>query len=148
MFAPEPGQVPGAPSIEPVRLSRDSTMWSVDSPRLFQEVCVLLDEVGLGRVVVDYLGERPFISAKKSNLRRVPVDCLYADWHQDGSILGEGIRTMNVWVTLNDCWVDSPGIDIVPRRFDDLFWTGPLLCSGDDDDRVLRALDGPRVRVV
>lgn len=123
-FNPPADAVPGSPGIDPVRLGRESTLWAVDSPRLFEEVCVLIEEIGMRRIVTDYLGERPFISAKKSNLRRVTLDNLYASWHQDGAFMGEGIRTLNVWIALNDCGVDSPGMDIIPRRFDTIVETG------------------------
>ena len=64
-----------------------------------------------------YLGERPVLSANKCTLRRVPLDT-NTDWHQDGAFLGEGIRALNVWIALTECGVDSPGMDLVPKRFD------------------------------
>ena len=33
----------------------------------------------------------------------------YADWHQDGAFLGEGISTLNLWLPLSDCGDDAPG---------------------------------------
>ena len=65
----------------------------------------------------------PGPSANKCTLRRVPLTA-NTDWHQDGAFLGEGIRALNVWVALSDCGVDSPGIDLVPRRFDEIVETG------------------------
>ena len=29
-----------------------------------------------------------------------------------------------MWIALNDCGVDSPGMDVVPKRFDDIVETG------------------------
>lgn len=98
-------------------------VWTVDSPRALFDLIEAFEEIGLGQVLTDYLGERPAISVKKSTLRRVPID-IGTDWHQDGAFLGEGIRTVNVWVSLTDCGVDSPGLDIVPRRIGEVVETG------------------------
>ena len=73
--------------------------------------------------VTDYLGEPPFLSVRKSTLRRVPADS-GTGWHQDGAFLGLGIRSVNCWMSLSDCGVDAPGLDIYPRRVEGLFETG------------------------
>jgi hypothetical protein len=98
-------------------------VWTVDSPRAVFEVLETFHQVGLDRVIAEYLGERPALSVKKWTLRRVPVDTS-ADWHQDGAFLGSGIRTINVWLSLSRCGDDSPGLDIVPRRLDQIVETG------------------------
>jgi Phytanoyl-CoA dioxygenase (PhyH) len=94
-----------------------------DSPRLLFQLFETYDDVGLRRVVGDYLGERPVLSANKCTLRRVPLTAS-TDWHQDGAFLGRGIRVLNVWVALSDCGVDSPGLDLLPRRLDHIVETG------------------------
>jgi hypothetical protein len=98
-------------------------VWTVDSPRAMFEVLETFEEVGLGRSITGYLGERPALSVKKWTLRRVPTDTS-ADWHQDGAFLGGGIRTINLWLSLSRCGVDAPGLDIVPRRLNHLVETG------------------------
>ena len=45
------------------------------------------DDPDLARLLTDYLGERPILSANKCTLRRVPVEA-NTDWHQDGAFLG------------------------------------------------------------
>jgi hypothetical protein len=90
-------------------------VWTADSPRAMFEVLDLMERKGLRRVLTDYLGEPPGLSVKKCTLRRVPVDT-GTDWHQDGAFLGSDIRTVNVWLTLTDCGVDAPGLDLVPKR--------------------------------
>ena len=75
------------------------------------------------RVVHDYLGERPALSANKCTVRRVPVDT-NAGWHQDGAFLGPGIRAFNVWLALSPCGRDAPGLDLLPRRLDHIVETG------------------------
>ncbi|MGH9248335.1 MAG: phytanoyl-CoA dioxygenase family protein [Acidimicrobiales bacterium] len=96
---------------------------AADSPRLLFQLFETYEEVGLRRVIADYLGERPVLSANKCTLRRVPLTAS-TDWHQDGAFLGRGIRVLNVWVALTDCGVDAPGIDLVPRRLDHIVETG------------------------
>jgi hypothetical protein len=94
-----------------------------DSPRVLHMLLEAYTDIGLRDVVSAYLGERPVLSANKCTLRRVPITA-NTDWHQDGAFLGDGIRALNVWVALTDCGVDAPGIDLVPRRFDEVVETG------------------------
>lgn len=93
------------------------TVWAPDSPRMLFELLEAFEEVGLPRLVADYLGERPALSLHKSVLRRVSPDT-GTDWHQDGAFLGEGIRTLNVWIAMSACGQDAPGLDVVPKRLD------------------------------
>jgi hypothetical protein len=97
-----------------------------DSPRMLFELTELFDRLGLIDMIGEYLGERPAISVKKWTLRRVPVDCGNC-WHQDGAFMGDDIRTVNCWIALTDCGgddADAPGLDVLPRRFDDLVEMG------------------------
>ena len=43
-------------------------------------------------------------------------------WHQDGAFMGD-VRALNLWLSLSRCGDESPGLDIVPRRLDDLVAT-------------------------
>jgi hypothetical protein len=90
---------------------------AADCPIAVSHICDLLGDAEVPAVLTDYLGERPALSAKKTTLRRVAVDTGSA-WHQDGAFLGEGIRSVNVWLALSDCGVDAPGLDVVPTRLD------------------------------
>jgi hypothetical protein len=94
-----------------------------DSPRMQFELLDLYRELGLFAVVSEYLGTRPVLSANKCTLRRVGLDAT-GGWHQDGAFLGTGIRAINLWLALTDCGVDAPGLDLVPRRFDQVVETG------------------------
>jgi hypothetical protein len=96
---------------------------TADSPRMLFALLDTLEGAGLRDVARDYLGERPALSANKCTIRRVPVDT-NADWHQDGAFLGKGIRALNIWLALDDCGRDAPGLDIVPRRLDHIVETG------------------------
>jgi hypothetical protein len=77
-------------------------LWTADSPRMLFELLQVVDETGIGALVEAYLGERPALSANKCTLRRVPVDT-NTNWHQDGAFLG---------------------LDLVPRRLDEVLPTG------------------------
>jgi hypothetical protein len=101
-------------------------IWLADSPRMTFDLLEIYQSLGLDRLIGEYFGERPAFSVEKATLRRVPVDT-GSSWHQDGAFLGDGLRTVNVWVALTDCGgadSDTPALDVVPRRFDELVETG------------------------
>ena len=96
---------------------------TADSPRLLFE---LVADLPRGRSRLPHrhhLGERPALSAKKCTLRRVDPNTV-GDWHQDGAFLGNGIHTVNVWLSLSHCGRDAPGMDILPRHLDSVVGTG------------------------
>jgi hypothetical protein len=97
---------------------RTGALWTVFSPRMVFELFELVDEIGLGEVMTEHLGERPLLSANKGTLRRVPPEDMLPGWHQDGAFLGDSIGSFNFWVTLTACGRDAPGLDVVPKRFD------------------------------
>jgi hypothetical protein len=120
-FEPEEGAYRVGGRRKWVRAS--GAIWTADSPRMLAELCELLSDTGVGDLVTACLGERPALSANKCTIRRVPIDT-DTNWHQDGAFLGTDVRTMNVWLALSDCDMDSPGLEIVPCRFDDVLPTG------------------------
>jgi hypothetical protein len=93
-------------------------LWAVFSPRMIFELFQLVDDLGIGSLMNEFLGERPVLSANKCTLRRVEPEDLLAGWHQDGAFLGDNIGAFNFWLTLSDCGSNAPGLDIVPRRFE------------------------------
>ncbi len=99
------------------------SVWAVDSPRSLFDLLATFNDVGLDDHIAGYLGERPALSVKKCTLRRVPADT-GTNWHQDGAFLGRGLRTLNVWVALSPCGDESPSLDVVPMRMDDIVETG------------------------
>jgi hypothetical protein len=99
------------------------SVWAVDSPRSLFDLVEAFHEIGLDRVIADYLGEAPALSVKKCTLRRVPAGT-GTNWHQDGAFLGEGIRTINVWIALSACGDDSPSLDVVSSRIPSIVETG------------------------
>ena len=104
-----------------------NTVLAADSPRTLQEFLDAIREAGIDRLLAAYFGERPALSAEKTTLRRLDArswQLRCADWHQDGAFLGAGIRTVDVWVPLSRCGRDAPGMDIIPRRVEDVLATG------------------------
>jgi hypothetical protein len=99
-------------------------MWTADSPRMLFRLFELIDEVGVGRLVTEFLGERPVLSANKCTLRRTEPIERSGDWHQDGAFLGPETRSVNFWLALAPAGREAPGLDIVPRRFDRVLTTG------------------------
>ena len=97
---------------------------AADSPRGLFNLINCLQDAGITDMVTEYLGERPALSVKKTSLRQVPHNQTVTGWHQDGAFLGQGIRTVNVWIALTDCGVDAPSMDMVPRRLSSIVPTG------------------------
>ena len=122
-FAALPLPAPEARSLGRNWVAGSGGVLAADSPRLLSRLFETYEEVGLRRIVADYLGERPVLSANKCTLRRVPLTA-NTDWHQDGAFLGRGIRALNIWIALSHCGVDSPGMDLLPRRLDHIVETG------------------------
>ena len=120
-FTPDAGRYRTGGRRKWVRAS--GALWTADSPRMLFELCELIESTGIGRLVADYLGEQPALSANKCTLRRVPVDTA-TNWHQDGAFLGPDVRSLNLWLALSSCGLDSPGLEIVPRRLDTVLPTG------------------------
>ena len=97
---------------------------AVDSPRAMFDLIETFEQAGIGAVASEYFRERPALLAKKWTLRRVPHDASPSEWHQDGSFMGQNIRSLNVWLALSHCGDDAPGIDVVGRRLEELVETG------------------------
>ncbi|MBA2521730.1 MAG: hypothetical protein H0V25_00210, partial [Solirubrobacterales bacterium] len=104
-----------------------SNAWGVDSPRVMVDLFDTFERTGFRQVATGYLGERPAISVNKCTLRRVhPEDFeenKSSSWHQDGAFMG-GVRALNVWLSLSRAGDRSPGLDVVPRRLEEIVPTG------------------------
>ena len=96
--------------------------WLADSPAATAH---FLDELTASRavgVIAEHMGERPCFSLQKSTMRRSLPIAELTGWHQDGSFLGDDVRTANVWVTFSRCGGEhpAPGLEVVPRRIDEI----------------------------
>ena len=98
---------------------------AAESPRALFNLINVFETAGVIALVTEFLGERPALSVKKTTLRKTsPKTRVDFGWHQDGAFLGHGIRTLNVWVALTDCGIDSPSMDMIPRRLIKVLPTG------------------------
>ena len=114
---------------EPFRQNRGSNrtlkrkrgaVLAVDSPPTLFDLIEAFDARGVGHLARDYFGEPPTMLAKKVTLRRMPRDARTGGWHQDGSFMGAGIISLNVWLSLSHCGDNAPGLDVVGRRLEEL----------------------------
>jgi hypothetical protein len=85
------------------------------------EMLEMFASAGLPELVGAYLGERPLISLQKTTLRKAEPHVPGA-WHQDGAFMGD-VRALNLWLSLSRCGDESPGLDVVPRRLDQIVAT-------------------------
>jgi len=95
---------------------------AADSPALMFELLELFDRAGLRDLVNSYLGEQAALSMNKSTLRKAEPDAGGA-WHQDGAFMGD-VRALNIWLSLSHCGDDAPGLDLVPRRLNEIVEAG------------------------
>jgi hypothetical protein len=123
-FAPE---VDGAAAVSIGRgfiAKSDSGVWTADSPRVMFDLLESFEQAGVREVVTEYLGERPALSINKGTLRRARPSVGTAWWHQDGAFLGRGIRSLNIWLSLSHSGRTAPGLELVPKRLDEIVETG------------------------
>ncbi len=96
-------------------------VYAADSPMLSFEMIEMFNAAGIGSLVSAYLGEPALISVHKTTLRKADPSVPGA-WHQDGKFMGE-VRALNLWLSLSRCGDEAPGLDIVPRRLNELVRT-------------------------
>ncbi len=109
------------------KYTESGSVWSADSPRAAYQQIEFYKQIGLPQMLREYFNEDAVLSVKKWVLRRVkPNNGNKAGWHQDGRFLGDGIRTVNMWVSLSDCGgdADAPGMDIVAGPDKTIYETG------------------------
>jgi Phytanoyl-CoA dioxygenase (PhyH) len=90
---------------------------AADCPAPSFEVFELLRDTGLAALAEGYLGEPALITGQKTTLR-IAEPTVPGAWHQDGRFLGR-VRALNLWVALTRCGDVAPGLELVPRRFED-----------------------------
>lgn len=91
---------------------------AADSPKLTFEMLELFRGARIRDLAAGYLGEPAAFSVHKTTLRKADPSIPGA-WHQDGAFMGP-VRALNLWVSLSRCGDESPGLDLVPRRLDEL----------------------------
>jgi phytanoyl-CoA dioxygenase PhyH len=133
------------------RMVRDTGgTWLADSPAAAAHFLDELTAVGAVGVIAEHLGERPCFSLQKSTMRESQPEEQMTGWHQDGSFLEGDVRTMNVWVSFTRCGGEhpAPGLEVIPRRFNEILPTmnlwSPSAISFDLIDEL--ATDTPVIR--
>ena len=114
MFAPEaPFEV-----IERPWVQQGGGVLAADAPKVHARMLELFEGAGLPELVRGYLGEHPLQSVHKTTLRKA-APTLGGAWHQDGAFMGDA-RALNLWLSLSRCGDEAPGLDVVPRRLDEI----------------------------
>ena len=142
-------QVPREQQRNRVAHAQRQNWWLADCPAAAAQVLDDLAATGVIAAIGEHFGERPCFTLQKSSLRRVQPEFRYTAWHQDGSFLGHSTRAMNVWVSLTPCGGDrpAPGLEIVPRRVDEILPFGEHGGVGIDGFAVhYAAADTPVIR--
>lgn len=99
---------------------------ALDAPQAAAAVFTAFEEAGLPALLRDFFEDDSVLLGSKFTLRRVrPRDerefpPTAVDFHQDGSFMSTDVKTLNVWLALSHCGVDAPGLDVVPRRLDEI----------------------------
>jgi hypothetical protein len=117
-FAPHPRFHPVA---ERPWIKEGGGVLAADSPLLTFRMLELFAGAGLPALVEGYLGEPGLFTVQKTTLRKAEPTVPGA-WHQDGAFLGD-VRALNLWLSLSRCGDEAPGLDLVPRRLDELVTT-------------------------
>jgi hypothetical protein len=99
-------------------LRRGGGVLAADSPAVSFAMTELLERSALPQLVEGYLGERALMSMQKTTQPKADP-AVPGAWHQDGYFLGN-VRSLNLWLSLSRCGDEAPGLDIVPRRLEDL----------------------------
>jgi hypothetical protein len=101
---------------------------AAESPRALFDIVDAYEQSRVIDTITGYLGERPAISLNKCVLRHTAfMQARNAPtWHQDGAFLGDGVRAVDVWLSLSHCGgnTETPGLEILPRRVHEILETG------------------------
>jgi hypothetical protein len=104
---------------------------AADCPPASADLVEAFEAAGFRDLATGFFGEAPLLLRSKCTLRKVvpyeadaSVPPTAVDFHQDGSFMGADVRTLNIWLSLSNCGVVAPGLDVVPRRFDSVVEPG------------------------
>jgi hypothetical protein len=125
-FDPDPGYPALNDKLRQFHIDAGAVL-AAESPRSLFHLIEAFERNGLIEAIRGYLGERPVISLNKCVLRHTGfLGPGSPTWHQDGAFLGPGVRTVDAWLSLSHCGgdTDTPGLEILPRRTDEILETG------------------------
>jgi hypothetical protein len=125
-FDPEPGYPSLNDKLRQFHIAAGAVL-AAESPRSLFHIIEAYEQSHVIDAIEGYLGERPAISLNKCVLRHTAfLEPSNPTWHQDGAFLGAGVRTVDAWLSLSQCGgeTDTPGLEILPRRLDEILDTG------------------------
>ncbi len=125
-------------------------LWLADSAAATQQILDDLEQTGVLGLITEHFGVRPVFSLQKSTLRRTSPHYRFAAFHQDGSFLGADTRALNVWVSFSPCGGDrlAPGLEVVPKRVEEILETDPVLGRAAIDGWVVHRVAGDAGKVI
>jgi hypothetical protein len=89
------------------------------SPSAVYDLIEIYKDVGLGETIAEYLGARPLLVGERIRVTRQRGG-FGLPWHQDAAFYGGVFGAVNVWLAISPSGRESPGLNVVPRRFDDV----------------------------
>ena len=99
-------------------------MLAADSPMLdLRDARAVRAAPACPQLVGGYLGEPAADLGAEDDAAQGRAVASPGAWHQDGAFMGD-VRALNLWLSLSRCGDEAPGLDIVPRRLDQLVATG------------------------
>jgi hypothetical protein len=113
---------PNQPIMEREYVKGGGGVLAADAPTVGFEMVELFRQARLRELIGGYLREAPSFSAQKTTLRKAEPSVPGA-WHQDGKFLGD-VNSVNLWLSLSRCGDESPGLDMVPRRLEEIVEAG------------------------
>lgn len=102
-------------------------IWAAHSPRVATKLLEYYRQVRIPEILNEYFGEPAQLSIRKWALRCVEAEpTKKSAWHQDGQFLGDDIRTVNLWMTLDECGgeADAPGLEMLSGKNEVLYESG------------------------
>ena len=118
-FWPEPSFDPIS---ERLHVAAGGGVLATDSPKVLFGMTELFEQADMRELIGGYLGEQPTFSAHKTTLRHADPSVPGA-WHQDGKFMGD-VNSVNLWLSLSHCGDTAPGMDLVPRRLEEIVDAG------------------------
>lgn len=101
----------------------------LDTPKALLEIIQIYQDCGLTDAVRGYLGEAPVLMAQRAKLRQHLVERKpYGGglgWHQDVAFFGRKSYAVNCWAAVSRCGDRSPGLEVIPRRVEELIGWNP-----------------------
>jgi len=101
------------------------------SPLALADLLTIYRSRGFSDTLRTYLGGRPVMHAHRIKLTR-NARAAGLPWHQDGAYYLGQCHSVNAWVALTEVGANCPGLDIIPRRLDEVLGFTPEMLANLD----------------